>query len=636
MSLIKIIANGIELNFVKDTLSIKKENNSLIRDFKVAYSSVPFLIVENENTNIALGTRDLSSVKKKKTVSVYVFEGGNKYLGELQILSYLNVFRKCNLKYASELLSIMDKKISEFMPVVSVIPGETTPVSYTEKADALVEGYENWDEYPLDFIENGFPDVKWQFPTMNWKDKFGVDLSEDDEWHGYGNKINGFKLLDSMFLDGLFENNSFTENETEVLNVFNRNVPSPQIYLISPLFYALDSIGFKPSGDFYTDNFIKRLLLLSTKDNLCEVKNLKDPAEVVFTGSFESYTDPNGNTMYKKDCAIDIPSAGTYTVKYSFTLSGPTPYYSFGVYGLFAWTPGFDDVNQYLFRKQQLNVSSKVFEGTIDFSFDAADTLNLEFQSYINTMPSYSISIIKQFDKTFHQMHPTIELGRYLPEWTFATYLNAIQNMFNLDINIDDFKKEMRIDYNEDKIVSDDKIVLSKSLYIENYDQTPYNAFLLKYQNEEDLSLWITSEGAETFVNQKSSFSDPLDSKFKFIPVTNTAELSEAIDSKEGVGLMIYNHELFPNVSDDYLGQNLNIDGEGGIYKVYWKKWLKFRLNASEVEMSGPFTQTELNKILLVKRIYIDNQEYMISSIQYSERQQDNFDVKFSLLSITF
>jgi hypothetical protein len=43
MSLIKIIANGIELDFVKETLTIRKENNALIRNFKVSHSNFPFL-----------------------------------------------------------------------------------------------------------------------------------------------------------------------------------------------------------------------------------------------------------------------------------------------------------------------------------------------------------------------------------------------------------------------------------------------------------------------------------------------------------------------------------------------------------------------------------------------------------------
>ncbi|MFA9207290.1 MAG: hypothetical protein ACEQSN_03170 [Yersinia sp. (in: enterobacteria)] len=195
MSLIKIFANDIELDFVKDTLSIKKENTALTRDFKVAHSTFPFLIIENLAAKQALGTRSLASINKIKTVEVTIFEGGKKYLGELQILSYLNGFRKCNLKYASELLSIMNSKISSFMPIVSVIPGETSPETFIETGGAMQTPYghpTDWLTYPVDFIDQGFPDVKWQFPTMEWKNKFGEALTSDDDWVDYQGRINLF------------------------------------------------------------------------------------------------------------------------------------------------------------------------------------------------------------------------------------------------------------------------------------------------------------------------------------------------------------------------------------------------------------------------------------------------------------
>ena len=99
---------------------------------------------------------------------------------------------------------------------------------------------------------------------------------------------------------------------------------------------------------------------------------------------------------------------------------------------------------------------------------------------------------------------------------------------------------------------------------------------------------------------------------------------------------MIYDLFYKPNTSSNYLGQNLLIAGFGGVYETYWKKWLKFRLNSASVEMSGPFTEIELNKILELQRIFVDNQEYIIQETQYSETLQDNFDVNLTLLSVNF
>ena len=47
-------------------------------------------------------------------------------------------------------------------------------------------------------------------------------------------------------------------------------------------------------------------------------------------------------------------------------------------------------------------------------------------------------------------------------------------------------------------------------------------------------------------------------------------------------------------------------------------------------------TEVELSKILKTNRIYIDNQDYLIASSDYSETTQGFYYVKFSLESITF
>ncbi len=633
MSLIKIFANDIELDFVKDSLSIKKENTALTRDFKVAHSTFPFLIIENLAAKQALGTRSLASINKIKTVEVTIFEGGKKYLGELQILSYLNGFRKCNLKYASELLSIMNTKISSFMPIVSVIPGETSPIPFTEIGGAMQTPYghpTDWLTYPVDFIDQGFPDVKWQFPTMEWKNKFGEALTTDDDWIDYQGRINLFNEDLTQFVE-----NEYVDTTFEVTSVTNKNVPSPQVYLLAPLFYALQSKGFTAFGDFYTNAFVKRLLIQSSKTNLTETPLVKLLKTYTFPAAWVSMPVYG---MYSKKEDFTIPITGTYTIEYNFTFSGPVASTPFSLYGLAYKKNGFSfyTPSTFIFSVKEITTSSFTVIGSEELTLNAGN-FELFYLSKTSTMPtSFSVVLKKNFKKNWKQMHPTIQLGRYLPEWTFATYINALQNLFNIQIEIDDFAKKMELNFNDESLSSGEKQITSKSLAVTGYDQTPNNAFLLKYENDEDAALWITTSGAVTYGAQTSDFSENLSSKFKLIPHTYTANLSEEMDSKTGVGLMIYDHTSFPYTVTEYAGQNLNINGTGGIYEVYWKKWLKFRLNASQVEMSGPFTETELNKIIDLKRIFIDNQEYIIQDVQYSETLQNNFDVKFNLLSVNF
>ncbi|SEG32042.1 hypothetical protein [Flavobacterium urumqiense] len=634
MSLIKIIANNIELDFVKETLSIKKENNALNRDFKVSYSSIPFLIIENANTKKALGTRDLSSVKKIKTIDVVVFEGGKKYSGELQILSYLNGFRKCNLKYASSLLSIMNKKISEFMPIVSVIPGETNPVAFTENSKLPVAGSDNWVAYAKSFVGKIFPEVKWQFPTMKYANKYGADLAIDDPWRKFENSINKFDDI------GLI-NNSYVI-ASNVCTVENRNVPSPQVFLVSPLSFALENIGWSVKGSFINSAFIKRLLMYSSKNNISESFPLKESGNFTF-GTLQQgsvYENNNNDLSYIFNFAITAIAttvAGMYYFDYEFTEPAYTA------------VDGMIDRKMFqifLFNEPIYTVfthyptsGAQTYKGTVKVDVSAAQVgMNIFVRYYtpVNSISSYSIVKKVTYPVVYYQMHPTIQLARYVPDWTFGTYLNALQNMFNLEINFDDLKKQMTIDFNEETISIGDKSVLTKSLDSNSYEQSASDAFLLKYENSDDVALWITKDRVENYDIQTSNFVERLDNKFKFVPSLGTAELSEKLDSKNGVGLMIYDTFSSPYTSDNYLGQTLKIEGSKGIYEVFWRKCIKFLLNGSAVEMSGPFTEKELNEIILLKRIFIDNQEYLIASTESRETDQNNYEVKFNLVSVTF
>lgn len=630
MGLIKIIANNIELDFVKESLSIKTENNALSRDFKVSATSYPFLIVENKNANKGLGTRDLASIKKKKVIEVIVFEGINKYYGELQILSYLNGFRKCNLKYSSLILSIMNKKIADFMPVVSVIPDEINPVPYSEKSDVPLSGSEHWQTYPLSFLDKKFPEVKYQFPTMKWLNKFGVNMEADDPWHLYNNSINEYNE------DGLIEN---TYNiVADVCTVENRNVVSPQIFLLAPAFYALQSLGFTLSGNFPISEFIKRLLFQSSKNNLTETHPLKDVEFITMPTSFTHHIEYDGGTpiyeFYRSYRTITATVAGNYFFEYDF--DEPS----------FAPVPGFvtrKRLQIFYIEKNAFqhfeNDPAQRYKGVIKVEITedlVGIPIILSYESPTPTLPAYTIKKTIGFLNIFHQMHPTIQLGRYLPDWTFGTYLNEMQNLFNLEIIPDDFSKRLFLNFNEETIATTATYIEKKSLIMNSYDPTPYNAFLLKYDNEEDEALWINTESVTVYNKQTSDFSANLSSKFKHIPVTYTAELSEALDSKNGTGLMIYDPANKPYISADFLGQTLKMNGNKGIYQVYWKKWLKLLLNSSSIELTGPYTETEIRKILKLKRIFIDHQEYIIAATEYTESQQDNFKIKFSLQSITF
>lgn len=620
MSLIKIIANDIELDVVKETLTISRENNAMINDFKVSYSQYPFLIVENSNTLKALGSRDITSINKPKIIDVTVEELGEKFFGELQVISYLNGFRKVTIKYSSEIISLMNKKISEFMPIVSVIPGELNPVPYSEESDTVISGYLNWQSYPVNFISNSFPNVKWQFPTMSWKNKFGKFLEPTNEWFTYQNEINKFEENLNSFII-----NDFTEVTPNVFTSQNKNVCSPQIYLLAPLFYALESINWKPSGSFVNSSFIKKILMLSTKNNLCK-SMINGPLSLIDFNRFDWYIAANG--QWAKRDEIQVNGGNQFKIEYDFDLIS-TDNAMLNV----VWFNGSEILGQTIFAQKNTRQTGVFFLNAV------LGNPNVRFFFYNNTqsIPSNYVLKFNPVKEDFYQMHPTIDTGRYLPDWTFGTYLNEIKKMFNVKFSENNFLNKLEIDFNTDYLISNSKAVLNKSLDILDYEQSSFNAFLIKFGNDQDVSLWVEKNETSIFTNQTSDFKQEIQNKFKYVNVNNyTAELSDELESKEGVGLMIYDENIKPYISSSYQNQTLKLEDAGGIYDIYWKKWLKFRLNASVIEIEGPFTEIELSKIIYANKIYIDNQDFIIENVNYSETIQDNFIVKFRLHSVNF
>lgn len=627
MSTLKVIANGIALDFVKETLTLKRENNAMIRDFRINYSTNPFLVIENKNTAKALGPRDIKSVNKTTVIPILVYEADVAYYGELQVISCLKGYRKCNLKYATELISIMNRKISEFMPTVSVIPGVSNPDPYVEESDAIITGYTNWRTYPLSFIDEAFPNVMWQFPTLFWRNRFGVDLDPNDPWYEYQNEINKFNDTLTSIIE-----NTYDYDGSGNLFVHNKNVISPQVHLLSPLFFALNSLGWKPSGNFYTNDFVKRLLMLNSKTNMTKVKLFGTDTPIDF--GEVSWVHSSPGTLfenYNKTVIFPVSEAGTYTFTFEIVMNVPFNNHLSNYFGIAA--PGDSAVTpvvsvNYLFE------TSHTYSGVFEMAASSAGNFVLYLSVFATAqLGSITVSIRKNEEKYFQQPNPTIELGRYVPDWTFGTYLNELKNFFNLDIEIDDFTKTMNLNFFDETLINEVPLKIN-SLLNETFDLPTTKAFWLKYQNSVDPSGWITASGAVAYSDQISDYLDKFESKFKLVPRNlYTANLSEELFDKEGIGLMIYNEFNRPYIVESYNGQNLSILGTGGIYETYWRNTLKFRLNASVVEVQGYFSKTQLAQALKANLIYLNNQEFAIESITYSETKDGNFNLQFKIHS---
>jgi len=642
MSLIRIFSTtGIEIEYKKDSLSLKKENNALSSDFKVPHSSFPFLVIENDVAKNILGPSDITSIRKNKIVPVVILENGVRYYGELQQLTVIPKFRKCNLKYGSDIIPIVNKKIAEFLPTISIIPDETNPIPFTENGTTILSGNELWGTFPVNSIGKFYPEVKFNFPTLYWLNKYGVDLEDTDPWYLYQNHINKFGTNEAN--ETIFIRNEGHINGLSPVTVFNRNVPVPHLFLLTPLHYIFESLGWKISGNFTTHELIVRLLLGTNKDNICKTI-LSPPSETITfinEPSYWTHIVTSVNEYFRIFIIKNIPIAGTYKVVYSFEVATfNTSAFSYK-YARFFINPA-GESNQFFVFSQWLESATTntiTISGGVEFYAEAGDCVFF-YEYPLQQLPiNYSIELIASGEeKEFHQMHPTINLGRYAPDWTVGTYLNNLKNQFNLDITLDDFKKEISLNLNETIHETEEPAIISQSLTLKSYDIAAHSSFVLKYENDEDLALFIKQGEIITYTNQDDDFTKKIESKFKLLPRNGyTSVLSEDIQDKDGVALLIYNEANAPFTSETTTNNfNLNIAGEKGIYDTFFKRWLKFLLNASNCEVIGYFTEIEISKINKAKSVYINNQRFRIIDIETTEASNNYQQVKMQLLSVNY
>jgi len=637
MALIRIFANGIELDFINETLTLKQENNTFITDFTTTYSNYPFLIIENQKTKQALGPKDLASVRKKKVVPVVVLQAGQQYYGELTVSAYLSAYRKCDIKYGSTLLSVMSMKCGDLLPVVSII-NDPTPVPFTEEYPETTPGYLDWATYPLDFNRKIYPEVKYGFPQMRWDNQFFDEAPEiGDEWYYYEKFVNRYNQNAEDF-----RHNYFIVTGDNVV-VWNGNVAAPQLFLLGLLEYVFASQGWKITGAFVTDPFICRLMLLSQKNNLCKVMVGPSP-ETIHFDDFNNEGTLLGNRYYRKSVILD--SAGTYV--FSFAAAEPlrsgsyenSPV-SFLLHGA-SNSPLFGDLSPVY---QNFNDPGALgFQGTFTVEIDEAAAGNPYYFHYgidddnDSLLPALNIVFNREY-KPFYMMHPTINLGRFAPDWDVATLLKQLKNTFALKIDFDELSKTAFFNYAQDELTSAYKVPIADALAFSEYTPPPYSGFVLKYSNDIDAYIYFDANGLQQNIDPESDLVQKIELGFKVVDHNGNTSALDTMEDKEGVGLLIYEPDTAdgftePFISPQYNGRSTAITGTGGIYSRNWKKVMQARINGSVITVTGSFTGQELYNINKVQRVYMGRQAYLVRSTEAKQTLQDNFEVKIELVAL--
>lgn len=637
--MIRIFKAEHEIEVVKETLTLKRDNRFMDNDFKIQSNSYPFMIIENEATRLALGSKESVSVNRSTYHEVQVITPEGNFVGELQILTYTKNFRKCNLRFFSPLYKIKDEKINTFLPDrITTHPYLFPTYGYEEKRTVEIEPeFSNtWGVYGGEISVTGFPETLFNLPTIFWKEKYGTELNEDDDWYNYSGVINKYNFEDG---NRYSDYNAYIINEG--INFYNVTVNAPKIYLLSPLKKSVEKVGYKLSGSFVESDFIQKILVDSKNDNLTEIEINNFITDIEYTGI---YNETSNNVRFSNELVItDVVKSGK---KYRIDIKAKKilnvnilSYVSISSPLRERIVNFFEDI-----QSTDFETVSVEFEGVESETNENILTIHFEkFAFFNNANDPLEVEEFKIYEIAKNKgfsTHPIINLQRYCPEWSFVDYLNECKKLFNLKVTTNDHEKTLNIDFFENRF-SDYTGIKLESILIDDFDSVEFDSILLKYDNVHDEVVFVSKSEIKTGQLLQREHTKEVSSKFKYLPVeiSGGLKMSEFIEDKGGVGLMIYNHTIFfytlPLANYNYNGVKYDLTLKN-IFENFHRKSFTNYLSGGVFPAKGVFDQRTIKMIAKDDFVFIDNKRYYVNSMQYKELSNGLYATDLELLLMLY
>ncbi|WP_378186900.1 hypothetical protein ACE939_00945 [Aquimarina sp. W85] len=628
MKALRILYKGSEIEFVREDLKFKSINNSFKKEFFVMHNTYPIRIVENKNTVNLLGPLKISTSKKKKIIPVEVSIGTTIYTAELIQNKAIEGFRKCDIRFGSVIYQIKDRKIASYFRDYNVLGNSPLLQEYKEESDKEYGAMNAWINEARNRENKIYPEIDWQLPRISYRDR----LKEEQYFLKFINNRN--------VSNGNILKNSYSDSYS-YLEVKNKNVIAPHVFLLAPLLKIFNSLGYKISGSFPNDPMIKRILVVPKNDNLTKVPvsiGKKEYTQLSPLNNDYLRPGPGGNSnnifenayytyIYKYHIIPNVE--GNFKLFYDFEmrgLNGSNYFFGLRVY--------IDDE----LIDEWYGSNPGRYKGELEYSIEMGQKFSYAYHNIANQQPlSYSLYVVKEEDtKDLYDFHPTIDFSRYLPDWTVIEYLTKLKNDFCLNIEFDEVKKELRVNYNRDYLKTGNYTKIGGVGDLSEFTNIEYDSYSVRHADRVSPNVFIDHNGTSVNRAVKKTTDDIITSFKTFSFLNGTASINENSNELDGVGLVLYDPVSGPNTINSYSGRHLRINGAGGLFDINFHDWIKFKLNSGVLKLKKTYSSIELDNILKTRKVYHQNQMFLVGLIKYEDKSSGLIEAEMDLHSVNY
>tara|TARA_R110002096_G_C14661308_1_gene728025 strand:+ start:26789 stop:28552 length:1764 start_codon:yes stop_codon:yes gene_type:complete len=569
--MIKVLINDYILDLASTGVTIVEKNN-MFRNEQTKSFSYPFPLILTDEIAIALGISDIKNICNYPTkINVTVIENSTYYSGYLKISKIVNKTANITLFYGYETLAVYDM-------LLNTLPFQKVNVADV-KAFAKTQNSKQW------------PDATHNFVTI--KDTDYVNNNDYSYFEGYINNT-----LDGDFIENVFvtvDGNSVASNK-------NIMMPMPYLMEILKVGYAQENKVIK--GSFVDDVFNHKIVYvpethleqfsttqLDTFDFTTPTINYIS-GQIIYS-SYKKQFVATFNGSYKLELKLDLPKevASFFELKIDH---GGTELFSLSS------------------KDEEVHISETLTISVDDANSNLYVTFSLILKEQVKSIADYIFVKYEYQETKLNIFNNSYSLANFMPNITFRTFVNLIENIFNLDKNVQE--NVVYLNYIDDllpTIIYDDHSKHETPIPIRFTDNE--KVFALKFDDKQEL--FVNRNGIVPSTNA-SNLENVVSINMPIYPLKFSAAYGKAtvVNTTENttMKLCLYNGlvGLEPLAVEVLEGRNLQIKD---IYKK-WKTWLHFRTNSEIIEDS--FFASVSENFNIKKGMTKYNKKHIIKEIQ--------------------